>query len=604
MRHRMLFHAILVIVYSAGVPAFAVDPDGVYSLEAESGLDTWQGSFAVTSTLPFRTVALNPYWMFPSGAHSVSKAQVAREINKPGSTGNALSPAGGPLARGVSSDGVARVILGVRTLDTAHPVTFTILGTGLGKLARFSSTMFSNPAPGITGPLTIPPQGFLPIPGESAAKAVAVLFIAPETPRKSPVTVKIRIQQNGKISQIDLLLKPPPVLLVHGLWSSGSAWDGFLTNFGKAKFPFVGRVSYDGSLPFSSPLSRDLLRNRLANVLDETRRTGIVAAQVNVVGHSMGGLLTRRYMGVTRAGTLENFFAGDVNRLITLNTPHLGSKLAAFLWTRRNQVIPIRLVPPAVALCLFRLKDFTPKLGDIMAKCLGKPVTRAVWSLTPSITSGLVPPPSVAPYDAVGSLAPTGFVAEREVLDWAISSFNPRLDVDALLPGGNDLRVSLASQLNGGRSRRVFRELTHTQVLDSGLVANYVECALATPGACAPVIPLVEVPARPELASFTLEGRAQVSGSNIELSGVPFSGLQLNNRYAASVTSPTRGVEDFVYLYEDGAKTEMLEGDPTQPVHFSPTSFKPIRISVLAAFTDNTFAMRSWIFRIDPVGDE
>jgi pimeloyl-ACP methyl ester carboxylesterase len=62
---------------------------------------------------------------------------------------------------------------------------------------------------------------------------------------------------------------------------------------------------------------------------------GIAATQVDVIGHSMGGILARVYASDDRSANtnhpyrrLENFFQGDIHRLITLNTPHFGSELA------------------------------------------------------------------------------------------------------------------------------------------------------------------------------------------------------------------------------------------------------------------------------------
>ncbi|PHP64791.1 hypothetical protein CSC94_22595 [Zhengella mangrovi] len=83
---------------------------------------------------------------------------------------------------------------------------------------------------------------------------------------------------------------------------------------------------------------------------------GIAATQATVIGHSMGGLLSRvwasdRYNPDYRAP--RNFGAGDIYRLVTLNTPHHGSEVPElkdaiadamiedepwFAWARRELV--------------------------------------------------------------------------------------------------------------------------------------------------------------------------------------------------------------------------------------------------------------------------
>ena len=54
----------------------------------------------------------------------------------------------------------------------------------------------------------------------------------------------------------------------------------------------------------------------------------VAATQADVIGHSMGGLLTRKYIASPIYRRPENFQQGDVHRIITLNTPHHGSELA------------------------------------------------------------------------------------------------------------------------------------------------------------------------------------------------------------------------------------------------------------------------------------
>ncbi|MCT4654537.1 MAG: hypothetical protein N4A65_01875 [Cohaesibacter sp.] len=57
---------------------------------------------------------------------------------------------------------------------------------------------------------------------------------------------------------------------------------------------------------------------------------GLASTQAIVVGHSMGGLLARVWASEAYNSDYkraENFFEGDINRLVTLNTPHHGSEL-------------------------------------------------------------------------------------------------------------------------------------------------------------------------------------------------------------------------------------------------------------------------------------
>lgn len=127
---------------------------------------------------------------------------------------------------------------------------------------------------------------------------------------------------------------PRPVLLVHGLGQGGSYWfnlRNYLTsnpanrpgpNFqAKKEFEFVEEVRKDpGARVFSITLSdptgsyRDLAPE-LTRCLEILRReTG--SAEIDIVAHSMGGLVTREHLDGPEDG---------VNKFIMLATPNHGS---------------------------------------------------------------------------------------------------------------------------------------------------------------------------------------------------------------------------------------------------------------------------------------
>ena len=64
---------------------------------------------------------------------------------------------------------------------------------------------------------------------------------------------------------------------------------------------------------------------------------GVVARQVDVVGHSMGGLVARWFLDKTLASSGEGEYLIDpVHKLITVGTPHDGSELANALLSFQN----------------------------------------------------------------------------------------------------------------------------------------------------------------------------------------------------------------------------------------------------------------------------
>lgn len=64
----------------------------------------------------------------------------------------------------------------------------------------------------------------------------------------------------------------------------------------------------------------------VSDALATSRQSGFAASRVDVVGHGGGGLLARLH-AQQHAIQNENYYLGDVHKLITLGTPHSGSYL-------------------------------------------------------------------------------------------------------------------------------------------------------------------------------------------------------------------------------------------------------------------------------------
>jgi triacylglycerol lipase len=105
----------------------------------------------------------------------------------------------------------------------------------------------------------------------------------------------------------------PPILLIHGYGCSRGAWwwlRGHLEAAGWTVATISLEPIYTSIDNYVDPVAR--------RVDDLLAATG--AAQVILVGHSMGGLVARAY--------LQRYGDARVARLLTLGTPHQGSELA------------------------------------------------------------------------------------------------------------------------------------------------------------------------------------------------------------------------------------------------------------------------------------
>jgi len=113
------------------------------------------------------------------------------------------------------------------------------------------------------------------------------------------------------------------VILLHGLFQNRSCLLWLAYRLRQAGFRHVYSIN--------TPPWRDLetLTEILVRKVDELRLTHKVE-QVDLVGHSMGGMIGRNYVQ-HRGGSSK------VGRLVTLGSPHQGSKLAPFALSKMGR---------------------------------------------------------------------------------------------------------------------------------------------------------------------------------------------------------------------------------------------------------------------------
>lgn len=217
---------------------------------------------------------------------------------------------------------------------------------------------------------------------------VAVLLVLAGTPSDSapsaPAASPAAREQSAAVR---------PVVLVHGFTASAASWsdyvgpDGFLAGIGVVGFavgdPGVGPAMDMGRITSPTAETGTIAQNAavLASVIDEVKRqTG--APLVDVVAHSMGGLVARYYL----ARLMDE---RDVGQLLLLGVPSLGSPCAA---------LPSALgfyVPAALELRPSYLAQvFNPQVADTggvpVEALAGTPITERFRSSCTDVPSDLV----------------------------------------------------------------------------------------------------------------------------------------------------------------------------------------------------------------------
>jgi pimeloyl-ACP methyl ester carboxylesterase len=114
--------------------------------------------------------------------------------------------------------------------------------------------------------------------------------------------------------------------LVHGIWSGPETWETFKNVLnGKAQYTIL-EADYKKSNAASFSENFPVVPVTIGKLLEDVKKQHIVANKVDVVAHSMGGLLVREYCRQEPDACKK-----QIRKLITLDTPHRGSELPDWL---------------------------------------------------------------------------------------------------------------------------------------------------------------------------------------------------------------------------------------------------------------------------------
>ena len=156
--------------------------------------------------------------------------------------------------------------------------------------------------------------------------------------------IKVETEESGQTSEMTKLIvvNPRPVILAHGLWSNAAAWSGYDKFFeeGHSKSwksyavgadPSVAKMD-TGEKFGNSAQTKTVKQNavELGKQIEFVRKD-LNAWHVDVVAHSMGGLITRRF--------IHSFMPNNplsrkpvITKLIMLGTPNQGSPCANLMY--------------------------------------------------------------------------------------------------------------------------------------------------------------------------------------------------------------------------------------------------------------------------------
>jgi hypothetical protein len=219
-----------------------------------------------------------------------------------------------------------------------------------------------------------------------------------------------------KDEQIDhepFTLVRPPVVLLHGLWAADTPiWTGLKAYLKSNGFNVVNDDPYPDDRSFKQ--NHYVVRAHVDRALAEAQRQGLVAKKADVVGHSMGGILIKKY--------------GDssyIRRVVTIGTPHLGSPWAN--WLLKNPWLEGILNWDGKSMNHGAISDLQTGVCNVLGDSLKVPVL----AIAGKSSSDTFPGEGGDIFSAIFSLATLGLVTPSKVhtalfgtdtSDWVVST--------------------------------------------------------------------------------------------------------------------------------------------------------------------------------------
>ncbi len=606
---------------------------------AVAALSGWPALAASASQASVSLVALDPFLIAPD---HLGNMELARFL------------AGNPdlqsyAAKALSADGASAAIFLFET-GSNSPVTFQV--NNAASLVAYADNFQTTPPAAGQSSLTV--TNLIQV---GASWFAPVLVQGPPGGYSSNNVISLGASQGNDNASLSVPLVIPPLVLVHGLWGNSkslSEAEKYLqTNAPWSSAPqFVAPICYSKFLGFDAkkdPLSgkgdpcevtsKSALQTEIDSLLATLDSDGIVGARVDLLVHSMGGLVARNYASQGRYDSLRNRMQGQFHAIVTLNTPETGSQLAPALIHKRDA----RRKAPLTS---FQGLAWEAICGNAtFAKCLaangdpinapGLPVkTGAVYSLDPNgpaLNNPNLSGPDIAnaTWRAVSSTRPDNS-AIAFALDTLIAALYKNPDgknvptVDSIL--GNvpdDAIVTVASQTNGatGKQFYTFAKLSHTGIPRKILqflvgvnnqsvvrdpsreVEKLAACWIETTGAdsCLParleMVETKEAPMTPQLLK-PLAGMRVAAPLQTTL-GMPFEAtLRLpNSRLPTTITVWQQGETDRL---APEVMTPSPAANDAVRLRVTPKLLGPVQFGFRATFADGTVAVRSLQIFIAP----
>lgn len=267
-----------------------------------------------------------------------------------------LDPSSGDQINGFAADGSSVIGIKVAFNSDYSPKTIDISPEG-DTYGEFGTSQSSTTNSSISYDLT----------QEDLDQGYALLYLRSDETMPSALStsavatinydVVITLESEEQISRsFDVEVVRPPVIFVHGFGSSSSTYDPMLSYIKSNEVYFTDAL-YAVDYSETSLSSYDVNKSVIPDAIDYTKSKMLTAGylfdKAVVVGHSMGGVLTRLYM----QSSYGVDYRDDILKIITIDSPFLGTQLANFgiSLADRYPNSPLKVIPKIGAIVDFQV---------------------------------------------------------------------------------------------------------------------------------------------------------------------------------------------------------------------------------------------------------
>ncbi len=371
--------------------------------------------------------------------------------------------------KGLAADGASKLIFAVAA-DTTNPMMEVSVSSDVDWGVVETDTEVHQVAGKDYYLFTLSSEEKLPAALDNAAVATV----------NYTVTAKFSDGSVGSVTKSVEVVRPA-VIFAHGLASNAETFTPML-NYIKPMGLFIDAALY--ALDYSES-STDYYKNNnrvVPEAIDTTLKAmlsaGYVSKKVTLIGHSMGGILTRIYMqdGVFEddAVTQKEPYRGDLLKVITIDTPHSGSQLADFA---------LELGEGGGVLSIFS------NLGAIVDLAVNSDATADLNSYDKLKAANALEIPTHIIAAEIGTLSGIVELVSNEQYIYAVLSFFVDDIMSKLLYGDDDtsdIVVPMSSQLGGVENALLKKYVTtyenewHCSVHTTETIANDIVALLNT----------------------------------------------------------------------------------------------------------------------------